>query len=71
MRLLKSGLLTLARVTAAIALGTLWAVPAGLGIGLSPRLSRILQPVVQVAASFPAPMLFPVVILVLACSESA
>lgn len=65
LRLLKSDLLTLARVTAAIALGTLWAVPVGLRIGLSPRLSRIMQPVVQVAASFPAPMLFPAVILVL------
>jgi NitT/TauT family transport system permease protein len=53
---------TLARVLASTALGTLWALPAGLAIGLSPRLSRILQPVVQVVASFPAPMLFPVVI---------
>ena len=31
---------------------------AGLAIGTSRRLSRLLQPVVQVAASFPAPMLF-------------
>lgn len=62
----KAGGLTLLRVLASTALGTLWAVPAGLAIGLSPRLSRILQPVVQVAASFPAPMLFPVVIAVLA-----
>ncbi|HWQ21588.1 MAG TPA: ABC transporter permease subunit [Clostridia bacterium] len=65
LRLLRSDLLTLARVTAAIALGTLWALPVGLRIGLSPKLSRIMQPVVQVAASFPAPMLFPAVILVL------
>jgi NitT/TauT family transport system permease protein len=57
--------LTLARVLAATALGTLWALPAGLAIGLSPRLSRIFQPIVQVAASFPAPMLFPAVIAVL------
>src|SRR5206468_10603114 len=57
---------TLGRVLLATALGTLWAVPAGLAIGLSPRLSRLLQPVVQVAASFPAPMLFPLVIAVLA-----
>ena len=35
-------------------------------IGLSPRLSRVMQPVVQVVASFPAPMLFPVVVLLLA-----
>ena len=57
---------TLARVLTAVALGTLWALPAGLAIGLSPRLSRTLQPVVQVAASFPAPMLFPMVIAVMA-----
>ena len=64
--LLKAGGLTLSRVLASTALGTLWAVPAGLAIGLSPRLSRIFQPVVQVAASFPAPMLFPIVIAALA-----
>ena len=57
---------TLARVLIAVALGTLWALPAGLAIGLSPRLSRALQPVVQVVASFPAPMLFPAVVALLA-----
>jgi len=65
LRLLRSDLLTLARVSVAIVLGTLWALPMGLRIGLSPRLSRIMQPIVQVAASFPAPMLFPAVILLL------
>ncbi|MEN6388628.1 MAG: ABC transporter permease subunit [Candidatus Cryosericum sp.] len=65
LRLLRSDLLTLARVIVAVVLGTLWALPAGLRIGLSPRLSKIMQPIVQVAASFPAPMLFPAVILVL------
>jgi NitT/TauT family transport system permease protein len=62
---IEAGLLTLGRVLLATASGTLWALPAGLAIGLSPRLSRIFQPVVQVAASFPAPMLFPAVIAVL------
>jgi NitT/TauT family transport system permease protein len=55
----------MARVLVSTALGTLWALPAGLAIGLSPRLSRIFQPIVQVAASFPAPMLFPLVIAIL------
>jgi len=64
--LAKAGGLTLSRVLISTILGTLWAVPAGLAIGLSPRLSRIFQPVVQVAASFPAPMLFPLVIAALA-----
>jgi NitT/TauT family transport system permease protein len=54
--------LTLGRVLTSTAIGTLWALPAGLAIGLSPRLSRLFQPVIQVAASFPAPMLFPLVI---------
>jgi NitT/TauT family transport system permease protein len=58
--------LTFLRTTAAVALGTLWTVPAGIYIGTHPRASRVLQPLVQVAASFPAPMLFPLVLLVLA-----
>jgi NitT/TauT family transport system permease protein len=57
---------TLFRVLAATLLGTLWALPAGVVIGLSPRLSRILQPIVQTVASFPAPMLFEVLIAGLA-----
>ncbi|MHB8070758.1 MAG: ABC transporter permease [Candidatus Cryosericum sp.] len=65
LRLLRSDVLTLARVAVAVVLGTLWALPLGLRIGLSPRLSKITQPIVQVAASFPAPMLFPAVILLL------
>lgn len=55
--------LTLGRVLVAVALGTVWTLPAGIAIGLSPRLSRVLQPVVQVVASFPAPMLFPAVVV--------
>jgi NitT/TauT family transport system permease protein len=62
---LLAALVTLSRVLLSTAIGTLWAVPAGLAIGLSPRLSHLLQPVLQVLASFPAPMLFPLVILVL------
>jgi len=60
-----AAIVTLVRVLVSTAVGTLWALPAGLAIGLSPRLSRIFQPIVQVAASFPAPMLFPLVIAVL------
>jgi NitT/TauT family transport system permease protein len=60
-----ASLLTLARVLASTALGTLWALPAGLAIGLSARASRVFQPVIQFAASFPAPMLFPAAIALL------
>src|SRR3989442_8299960 len=38
---------TLGRVLLATAAGTVWALPAGIAIGLSPRLSRLLQPLVQ------------------------
>jgi len=58
--------LTLGRVAVAVALGTVLMIPLGVMIGLNPKLSQILQPVAQVAASFPAPMLFPLVILALA-----
>ena len=58
--------LTSMRVVGTLLLGTLWALPAGLAIGGSPRWSRLLQPVVQIAASFPAPMLFPLCLLVFA-----
>ena len=65
MELLQGSGLTLMRVLTATALGALWALPVGISIGLSPRLSRIFQPIVQVAASFPAPMLFPAVVAAL------
>jgi NitT/TauT family transport system permease protein len=63
--LVQAGGWTLGRVLLATALGTLWTVPVGLAIGLTPRLARLAQPVVQVVASFPAPMLFPLVTMAL------
>jgi NitT/TauT family transport system permease protein len=57
--------LTFLRVNAALALGALWAVPAGVWIGSSPRVARIAQPLVQIAASVPASALFPVLLLLL------
>ena len=62
-RLVSSAVLTFARVMGAVIVSTAWALPAGVVIGRSPRLARVLQPVIQVVASFPAPMLFPLVIL--------
>jgi NitT/TauT family transport system permease protein len=58
-------MLTLARVSAAVVLGSLWTVPVGLWIGRSERLRSLLQPVAQIVASFPAPMLYPLVVLLL------
>lgn len=53
------------RISVAVLLGSLWAIPLGVEIGLDARLSRWLAPVIQIAASFPATMLFPAVIVVL------
>jgi len=56
---------TFLRVNLALLLGALWAVPAGVAIGFSPRLARVAQPLAQIAASVPATALFPVVLMVL------
>lgn len=53
------GIYTAGRVIAALFLGALWTIPVGVWIGLNPKLSAKLQPVIQIAASFPANMLFP------------
>ena len=59
------GLATFARVLVVLVLGTLVWVPIGVWIGLSPRVTRIAQPIVQVLASFPANFLFPLIALAL------
>jgi NitT/TauT family transport system permease protein len=49
------------RVLAVLALGAAWAAPIGILIGRSAALSRALEPLVQLLASFPMPMLFPII----------
>ena len=56
---------TFLRVTATLLLATLWTVPVGVYIGLRPRVSAVLQPIAQIAASVPATALFPVILLIL------
>jgi NitT/TauT family transport system permease protein len=43
-----------------VILGSLWTVPLGVWIGTHPVWTRRMQPLVQVVASFPPPMLFPI-----------
>ena len=62
LHLLRSTAATFLRAVIAVSLATLWTVPVGVMIGRHPRWSRVLQPVIQMAASFPAPMIFPVVV---------
>jgi NitT/TauT family transport system permease protein len=58
-------LTTFTRTSVAVALGALWTLPVGILIGRSPRLSSIMQPIIQTAASYPAPMIFPLITLLL------
>jgi NitT/TauT family transport system permease protein len=50
-----------ARTSSAVAVGAAWALPAGIIIGRSAKLSNFFQPIIQTAASYPAPMVFPIV----------
>ncbi|HQQ77144.1 MAG TPA: ABC transporter permease subunit [Thermoanaerobaculia bacterium] len=52
---------TFLRTLGALALAVAWTLPVGILVGRSPAWSRRLQPIVQIVASFPAPMLFPIV----------
>jgi NitT/TauT family transport system permease protein len=51
-------LITLTRVLSAIAISTIIAVPIGVWIGSNPKLSQYLMPITQIAASFPSPLVF-------------
>jgi len=63
--LLLAAFVTWFRTLAALLIGAAWTIPAGVAIGLSPRWSGRLQPVVQVVASIPATAIFPVLLLAL------
>jgi NitT/TauT family transport system permease protein len=56
------GVLTMIRVMVLIALASLVWTPVGVYVGLSPRLTRIVQPVAQFLAAFPNNLLFPLVV---------
>jgi NitT/TauT family transport system permease protein len=56
---------TFLRVELTLALAALWTIPAGVFVGLRPKLAAIAQPIAQVAASVPAPALFPIILLIL------
>ncbi|MER3434063.1 MAG: sulfonate ABC transporter permease [Leptolyngbya sp. ERB_1_1] len=53
------GLLTLLRVVILLIFASVIWTPIGVAIGFNPRLARLLQPVVQFLASFPANFIFP------------
>jgi NitT/TauT family transport system permease protein len=61
LRLLRAAGFTFLRVTAVLVLSSLIMIPLGLWLGSQPQLVKRLQPVIQVIAAFPAPMIFPMV----------
>jgi len=56
------GLATLARVVILIAIASLVWVPIGVWVGIRPRLTRVVQPIAQFMAAFPANLLFPIAV---------
>jgi NitT/TauT family transport system permease protein len=56
---------TFLRVEFTLLLAALWTIRAGIVIGLNPRLSAVIQPIAQIAASVPATALFPIILLLL------
>ncbi|OXJ00065.1 MULTISPECIES: ABC transporter permease [Burkholderia] len=59
-------LITLLRVVVLISIASVIWVPIGVWIGLRPKLAEKLQPLAQFLAAFPANLLFPVFVIVIA-----
>lgn len=59
------GLITFVRVIVMIALASLIWVPFGVLIGLNPKWARVVQPIAQFLAAFPANLVFPVAVLLI------
>jgi NitT/TauT family transport system permease protein len=56
------GLATMVRVVVLIALASVIWTPVGIYIGLRPKLARVIQPVAQFLAAFPANLVFPIAV---------
>src|SRR5215469_3053243 len=59
------GLATLLRVFALIAIASVIWTPVGIYVGLRPKLARVIQPLAQFLAAFPANLLFPFAVSVI------
>lgn len=57
--------ITMLRVIILIIIASLIWVPIGIYIGLSPRLTAIMQPLAQFLAAFPVNLLFPIIFIVI------
>lgn len=63
--ILKASFYSLLRVSVALLIALAWTLPVGVYIGLNPKATKILQGIVQIAASVPATAVFPVILLFL------
>ncbi|MGZ5999083.1 MAG: ABC transporter permease [Rhizomicrobium sp.] len=59
------GAITMIRVTVLIALACVVWTPIGVYVGMRPHLARVIQPVAQFMAAFPANLLFPLAVFVI------
>jgi NitT/TauT family transport system permease protein len=59
------GILTMLRVVVLILIASAIWTPVGIYVGLRPRLTRVVQPVAQFFAAFPANILFPLAVSVI------
>jgi NitT/TauT family transport system permease protein len=58
------GFLTFLRVAVVVVASSLIWVPVGVWIGFNPKVAQFMQPIVQIAASFPANFIFPFVMVI-------
>ncbi len=65
LKVLGLGLVTAVRVTILIFLSSLIWVPIGVWIGMRPRVTQVVQPVLQFLAAFPVNLLFPVAVMII------
>ena len=61
--LLKGAGATFFRVNVSLLIASAWTIPVGVAIGFHPRLAKIAQPLAQIAASYPATAIFPILLI--------
>jgi len=62
---LRGAVATFLRMNVSLLIAAAWTIPVGVAIGFNSRLTRIAQPLAQIAASVPATALFPIILLAL------
>lgn len=63
--LMNAVFITASKVMWVLLISSLWTVPLGIFLGLRRRLEKIAQPIIQNLAAFPAPVIFPLITMLL------